>query len=313
MKNIFLIFTIFISLTACSQIPKSDLTIALCEKGKGCKQIITKLHINEVAEKLKRPDLAVGFTEKSILVMEKCDFKNENKLTLLQLHTQYGGKGNPQKIADFDFEKYLKENGCLSNCSNSTKKIAFHINTSGEDAISGKGYFYLNLKAGEAFMPNEAFQQFYGSEAKGMILDQFLRNGAMENFTIAEGQKFRTKMPIGTNMAVIKNDALNEQRFKTDFKKTGNTQKYLNTTAIETEYKGKDDEGKTMSFWITPVADVCLPKGKFDAFGFYNLGYISVDGITYLVTKISGSGFEIKITGITDGSYNFSPAGYQSY
>ena len=311
MKNIFLIFTLLISFTACAQEQKNNVSIALCEKGKGCKEIVSSKA--EIAVFLRRANLVATATEKFIVVIEKCNFKKETKLTLAQLHQSYGGKGEPQKIKNFDFEKYLTDNGCLSNCTNSTKKFDFHINTSGEDAISGNGYFYLNLKAGEAFMPNEAFQQFYGSEAKGMILDQFLRNGAMENFTIAEGQKFRTKMPIGTNMSVIKNDALNEQRFKTDFKKTGNTRKHLNTTAIETEYKGKDDEGKIMNFWITPVADVCLPNGKFDAFGFYNLGYISVDGTTYLVTEISGSGFEIKLTGISDGSYNFNPAGYKSY
>ena len=44
------------------------------------------------------------------------------------------------------------------------QKIAFHINITGEDAVSGNGYFFLNLKAGEAFMPNESVQQFYGSE-----------------------------------------------------------------------------------------------------------------------------------------------------
>ena len=102
---------------------------------------------------------------------------------------------------------------------------------------------------------------------------------------------------------------MNEKRFKTDFK-TGNTRKHLNNTA--TEYTGKDGSGNTMSLWIMPVADVCLPAGKFDAFGFYNLGYISVDGITYLVTEMSGSGFQITMTGISDGSYNFNPTGYKN-
>lgn len=311
MKSLILIFSILVNLTACAQEQKSKVTIALCEKGSGCKEIISTK--SEIAALLRRPDLVTTANEKSILVIEKCDFKKETKLSLAQLHQSYGGKGEPQKIKDFDLTKYLQEKGCLSNCANTTKKLSFHINTSGEDAHSGNGYFYLNLKAGEAFMPNEAFQQFYGSEAKEMILDQFIRNGAMESFTIAEGQKYRAKMPIGTNISVVNNDALNEQRFKTDFRKTGNTRKHLNTNETETEYAGKDDDGKPISFWITPINNVCLPKGKFDAFGFYNLGYISVDGTTYLVTEISGSGFEIKLTGISEGSYNFNPAGYKSF
>lgn len=311
MRNIILM--LLLSLTSYAQEQKDGLIIALCEKGNGCKEIITQSNEKEIAQLLNRPDLGMTSNKKSVLVIEKCDFKKENKLTLAQIHSSYGGIGEPQKIKDFDLARYVRQNGCLSNCPNTTKKISFYIKASGEEAVSGNGYFFLNLKAGEAFMPNEAFQQFYGSEAKGMVLDQFIRNGAIESYTIAEGQKYRTKMPIGTNISVIKNDALNEQRFKKDFRKTTNTRKHLNTNATETEYTGKDDEGKTIKFWITPVANVCLSKGKFDAFGFYNLGYISVDGITYLVTEISGSGFQIKITGISDGSYSFNPAGYKSF
>jgi len=313
MKNSILLLLLLISLTSCAQEQKSGLTIALCEKGKGCKEIIAPSNLKETAQLLNRPDLAEVSAGKAILVIEKCDFKKESKLTLAQIHQSYGGMGEPEKVKNFDLAKYVKENGCMLNCTNATKKIAFHINATGEDPVSGNGYFFLNLKAGEAYMPNESVQQFYGSEIEGMVLDQFLRNGSMDSYTIAEGQKFHTRMPIGTNISVIKNDALNEKRFKTDFKNTGNTRKRLNTTTTETEYIGKDDEGKAMSFWITPATDVCLPKGKFDASGFYNLGYISVDGVTYLVTEISGSGFQIKITGISDGSYSFNPAGYKTF
>lgn len=307
-----LILSLLISITSCAQEKKNSLTVLLCEEGKGCKEITNPVNQQEMAKLLNRSDLAEVSTDKSILVVEQCNFKKETKLTPIQIHQSYGGTGELSKIKDFDLAKYVRENGCLLNCANTTKKISFYANTSGEDAVSGNGYFFLNLKAGEAYMPNEAFHQFYGSEAGDMVLDQFIRNSTMESYTIAEGKKFRTQMPIGTNISVVKSDALNEKRFKTDFRKTGNVRKHLNTNKMETEYTGNDDEGKIMKFWITPVADVCLPKGKFDAFGFYNLGYISVDGITYLVTEISGSGFQIKLTGISDGSYNFNPVGYQS-
>lgn len=309
MKNIILIFTLLISLSSCNkaQDKQAKQHIAICEQGKGCEIMEIKTTSEAIDKALSKPGFWINAADSATLVIENCTHKIEEKLSPVEIHQSFGGKGEPKKIKDFDLAKYLQQKGC---CANNTKKIAFYASASGEGSHSGNGYFYLNLKAGEAFMPNDAFQQFYGSEAKGMILDQFLRNGSMDSYTIAEGQKYHTNMPIGTNISVIKNDALNEQRFKTDFKETGNTRNHLNTTS--TEYTGKDDDGKTMSFWIAPVGDVCLPKGKFDAFGFYNLGYISVDGKTYLVTEISGSGFEIKLTGISEGSYSFNPAGYKN-
>lgn len=313
MKNLILILSLLISLTSCAQEQKSGLTIALCEKGKGCKDVIAQSNLKEIAQLLNRPDLAEASTGKTILVIENCNFKEESKLTLAQIHQSYGGKGEPEKIKNFDLAKYARENGCMLNCANTTKKISFHIKTTGEDAVSGNGYFFLNLKAGEAFMPNESVQQFYGSEMEGIVLDQLLRRGKIDSYMITEeGEKIYGNIPVGINMSVIKNDAMNEKRFKTDFKKTGNTRRHLNTTATETEYTGKDGGGKTMSLWIIAVANVCLPNGKFDAFGFYNLGYISVDGITYLVTEISGSGFQAKLTGIADGAYNFNTTGYKN-
>ncbi|MFC2185761.1 hypothetical protein ACFCT7_00495 [Fulvivirgaceae bacterium LMO-SS25] len=312
MKNIVLLFTLLIHLTACSQTPKGKQHIAVCEEGKGCRVIELKAVPGEIDKLLNRTGFWINASDTATLVIENCIQKIEKKLSLNEIHQSYQGKGEPKKLSSFDLQEYLKEKGCLSNCANAAKKISFHINITGEDAVSGNGYFFLNVKAGEAYMPNESVQQFYGSEMDGIVLNQFLRNGAMESYTIAEGQKFLTKMPIGTNMSIIKNDAFNEQHFKTDFKETRNTRKHLNTNNIEIEYTGKDDEGKTMSFWITPAMDVCLPKGKFDAFGFYNLGYISIDGITYLVTEISGSRYQIKLTAISDGSYNFNPAGYKS-
>ncbi|TJZ61491.1 hypothetical protein FAZ15_09885 [Sphingobacterium olei] len=308
MKHLILLCILLISLTSFAQKQKAKQHIAICEQGKGCEIMEIKITSEAIDKALSKPGFWINAADSATLVIENCTHKIEEKLSVIEIHQSFGGKGEPKKITDFDLAKYLQLKGC---CANITKKIAFYASASGEGAHSGNGYFYLNLKAGEAFMPNDSFQQFYGSEAKGVILDQFLRNGAIDSYIIAEGQKYHAKMPIGTNISVIKNDALNEQRFKTDFRETGNTRNNLNITS--TEYTGKDDDGKTMSFWIMPVHDVCLPKGKFDAFGFYNLGYISVDGITYLVTEISGSGFEIKITGISDDTYNFNPSGYKPY
>ncbi|HRP90360.1 MAG TPA: hypothetical protein PKX92_09980 [Edaphocola sp.] len=314
MKSI-LYLLLFIQLTSCTNAQdKKQQHIAVCQQGNGCEIMEIKSSASEVDKALGKTGFWSKAPDNATLVIENCNSRLEEKLSLSEVHQSYGGTGEPKKINSFDIQKYLKEKGCLSNsnCANATKKISFHISS---DEQSGNGYFFLNLKAGEAYMPDAAFQQLMAGQVgtEHMVIDQFMRNNALETYSIAEGKKYRHSMPIGTNMALIQNDAINEKRFKNDFRKTGNTRKHLNTSNIETEHTGKDDDGKTINFWITPVNDVCLPKGKFDAWGFYNLGYISVDGISYLVTEISGSGFQIKLTGISDGSYNFNPAGYQSY
>ena len=115
--------------------------------------------------------------------------------------------------------------------ANETKKISFYARGNGQ---SGNGYFFLNLKAGEAYMPNAAFQQFMSGQegSNAVTVDQFIRNNEMETYTIAEGQKYRTKMALGTTVSVIQNDAINEKRFKNDFKKTARQIGVLNLLSI---------------------------------------------------------------------------------
>lgn len=309
-----LFLSLFILFTSCTsaQEKKDKQHLAICTEGKGCAFSEITIPAAEVDRLLGKSSFWTTASSDATLILEDCDSKKDEKQTLVEIDQSYGGAGKTVTLKKIDVEKYLQEKGCFA-CPNATKKMSFYINASGEDSMSGNGYFYLNLKAGEAYMPNEVFRQLYGSEAGDIVVDQFIRNGKMEQYMIAGGKKYYHFMPIGTNISLIKDDALNERRFKTDFSKTGKTRKHLNTNNVETEYTGKDDEGKIISFWIVPVQNVCLPPGKFDAFGFYNLGYISVDGITYLVTEISGAGFQIKLTGISDGSYNFNPEGYQSY
>jgi hypothetical protein len=311
MKNLILILGLLVSITACSQTPKSNFTIALCEKDKGCNEMLTKLSKNEVAQILKRPDLFPTTEEKSILVIEKCDFKNKNNITIAQLHTAYGGKGEPGKISGFDLEKYLKEKVCLK-CPNPTKKLSVTIST---PEFSGSGYFFISWDKQEAYMPNAAYQQLYKNMegASDMTIDAFFKNYQYVSYVShPESGKWKTNMPIGTSVMSFGNDKENEARFKKEFKATGKKRPHLNTLDFQYEYQGKDDEGKVLVFWLGPSYDVCLPPGKFDALGFFNLGYIAVDGITYSVMEISGPGIKMKTTAIENGSYNFSPVGYKS-
>lgn len=312
MKNLTLLSILFLFVCCDGQQKQANQQhIAICENGEGCEISEIKISDKEVDDALGKSNFWVNAGENATLILENCESKIEESLSITEIHQSYGGSGDPEKLNSFDIQKHMKEKGCFA-CPNATKKISFYASGEGH---SGNGYFYLNLKAGEAYMPNEAFQQFSAGQegANQVIVDQFIRNYKMEQYMIAEGKKHHHSMALGTGISIIQDDAINEQRFKNDFRKTGKTREHPNTNELETEYAGPDDEGRMINFWITPSYDVCLPPGKFDAFGFYNLGYISVDGITYLVTEISGPEFQIKLTGISEGSYNFNSSGYQSY
>ncbi|WP_159799176.1 hypothetical protein [Flavobacterium sp. MK4S-17] len=310
MKNILFLFLFLqLSLYGNAQPKKARQHLAVCNQGSGCRFSEITVSAAEVDKLLGKTGFWTTASPNATLILNNCESKKNEKLSLEEVDRMYGGSGKKVVIQTISLQKYLKEKGCFG-CPNTTKKISFRASGGGQQ---GSSYFFLNLKAGEAYMPNEAFQKMANGEGGEMVVDQFIRNNAMDIYAIAGGKKYHQKMALGTTISGIKNDAVNEQRFKKDFRKTGKTRKHPTIGKTETEYRGKDDEGKIISFWIMPSSDVCLPKGKFDAFGFYNLGYISVDGITYLVTEISGNDFQIKLTGISDGTYKFNPAGYQSY
>jgi len=299
MKNILLMLYLLMSLTACSQTEKGNLIIAICEKDKGCTEVMKTYNKTEVAQTLKRPDLFSNPKENSILVIEKCDFTSENKKTIPQLHAQYGGKGEVKKIADFDMEKYLRQNQCLL-CPNPTKKISISISSS---EFNGNSYFYYNWNKKEAYMPNDAFQRLYPSgEIEGIIDAIFKDYQFITYINHPEVGKMKMNKPIGLSVFSFGKDKENEALFKRTFKKTKNKRPHLNTPDFEYEYQGKDDEGKPLTFWLGPSYDFCLPIGKFDALGFFNLGYISVDGITYSVMEISNPDFKAQITAIENGN-----------
>ncbi|WP_111306869.1 hypothetical protein [Confluentibacter sediminis] len=144
---------------------------------------------------------------------------------------------------------------------------------------------------------------------KEIQMNTFIKKNEHTSYTIAEGNKWKIKMPYGTIFNDL-NEASFSSKFHTNFKKTGNKKQFLNTKDFQYEYLGKDADGKKMVIWLGPSGNVCYPKGKAITIGFYNLGYIVVDGITYLITEISGSNFNVKVTGIEEGTYFFNTSGY---
>lgn len=283
--------------------------VAICQDNKGCEEATVRLTPEKINQLLAKPGLLNAADSASILVLDQCEAYLEDSLTMQQLHLRFGGNAKFIKRQVFDLEKYIKEKGCL-RCPNTTKKISFRV-TSPE--FSGSGYFYANLQNGEAYMPNAAHHQLYGPEAAGMTVDAFFRNYQYVSYIIdPEGKKWKVDMPIGTSLGPPgKGDAINEKIFKTQFRATGQKRKPLQTSLEQIEYTGQTDEGK-LTFWLAPALGVCLPPGKFDAWGFFNLGYIAVDGVTYLVAEISAAGFTAQVTGLEEGNYQFNTSGYSS-
>lgn len=307
MKRIFFLILISIS----NLILNAQQKVLVCEKEKGCGISEISNSRIDIDRILQKNNFMSAAGKTAILVLENCESIVKEDLNSNQIHQSYSGEGEPKNIENFDLENYFKLKGCKS-CPNSTKKLFFHINS---PEHNGSGYSFINFKLREAYMPNEAFQQFMAGQegANSIVVDQFIRDYELVTYTIAEGQKFVYKTSIGLSMFSNESDELNEQRFKNEFKKTGKTKPHFVSGFEQVEYAGKDDEGKQLVFWLAPAIDVCLPIGKFNIVSFYNIGYISVDGITYLITEISNPDFNIKVTNVEEGSYNFNPTGYQSF
>lgn len=310
MKNpLFIIIIVLLFCIGCNaQEKRGKQHIAVCTPEKGCTFSEITLAPAEVDKLLGKSNFWTTASSDATLILELCQTSKDEKRSLKEIHQAYGGKGEPAIGDRFDLQKYIIEKGCFS-CPNHTKKISF--NGKGE-GYSGDGFFYLNIQADEAYMPNEAFRQMGWMQGEGsndVVIDQFIRKNVIETYTVAEGRKYRQIMDLGSQPGG-QQEKLNEQRFKKDFKKTGKSRKYNGNDDLE--YVGKDDENRTIRIWLTPSRDVCLPLGRFDAVGFYNLGYLSLDGMTYLITEISGPDFHLKITSVTDASYQFNPAGYQA-
>ncbi|WP_127125086.1 hypothetical protein [Pseudoflavitalea rhizosphaerae] len=283
--------------------------VAICLEGKGCEEAIIQLSRSRISQLSGKPGLFANAGKNALLVVDGCEVSVTDSLTIGQLHKQYGGKGTAPKKRYFNLEQYLREKGCLL-CPNATKRISFRVSS---PEFTGSSYFFSNLQKGEAYMPNAAYLKLYGPEAAGMTVDAFFRDYQYVNYVIdPEGRKYKMNMPIGLSMgAPGKNDFNNEKYFKENFRKTGKKKKFLNTPHDQVEYRGKGEEG-LLHFWLAPAPGICLPVGKFDAMGFFNLGFIAVDGITYLVAAIEGNNFKAEITGYGEGSYQFNPSGYSS-
>ncbi|MVO10171.1 hypothetical protein GOQ30_13445 [Flavobacterium sp. TP390] len=302
-KNILFLFILFLSQIGYTQVQ----TITICSENKGCEFAKVTLNKHQIDAILVKPNFLAKEKGVVILNLVECISTIEKNKTLQVIHEAHGGKGTIKEKKNFDLRKYLFEKGCLVNCPNTTKRISFEVIT---DEFNGSGFYFHNIQAEESFMPNESWQQLYQGEMNEVVMNTFLKKNENTSYTIAEGNKWKVKMPYGTIFNDLNNLSFSNT-FHAKFKKTGNKKSFLNTNDFQFEYIGKDAEGKKMVLWLGPGGNVCFANGKAIGAGFFNLGYLKIDGITYLITELSGSNFNVKVTEIEEGSYSFDTTGYK--
>ncbi len=281
-------------------------SITICTENNGCELATVQMTKHEIDQILSKTNFLTIEKEAVILNLVECESSIEKNKTLQAIHESYGGKGTIKKRTHFDLKKYLFEKGCKA-CPNPTKRVSF--NAKG-DEFTGSAYCYINVQKEETFVPNDSWQQLYQGELGTMVLNTFMTKQQQTSYIIdPEGVKRKFTTPYGSSLETMGAEESNE-KFKKNFKRTNNQKQFLNTNQTQYEYIGKDATGAALTMWLTPSEDVCLPKGKVVVTALFNLGYIAIDGITYMISEIEGSNFHIEVTGMELGSYSFDTSSY---
>lgn len=319
MKKLYLYILLIITLNSnisCQENKTSQQHIAICEENNGCEFAKLNLKDLKVDELLQKNNFWTKASPDATLIIIKCQSQIDNDRSLEEIHHAYGGTPPIQVKEKYDFVKYIESQNCFrkieKSCPNKTKKITFSF--VGEES-SGTSFFYLNIQKDESYMPDEAFVMMgipsTDAEGRKVSINQFIkRKGYIDNYVITAGKKVHTTLDM-TSTINQSQDQLNYQRFLKDFKKTGKIRKFQNNDDVE--FVGKDEDGKSVTIWLSKSTDVCLPANNFDRVGFYNLGYFLNEGETFLITELSGSNFQLKIGSVEDAEYSFDSTGYTSY
>ncbi len=286
-----------------------DQVITICSEKNGCQYAKVSLTKAQIDILLAKPNFLAKEKGVVLLSLVNCSPSIE-KMTVQQLHQKFGGKGVSKEIKNFDLRKYLLDKNCLG-CPNTTKRISFEITTDGQTM---KGFYYHNLNNKESFMPDESYKELYKDmEISNMTHNSFILDNKFISYTInPEGNKFKSIVTSGSTDQYINSDE-NIQRIKNTIKKTGNKKPFIATTRFQYQYETQDGEGNKIMMWITPAPNTCFRKGQIVPSGFYNLGYLEIDGEAHFISEISGNNYLIKVTHIEVGSYSFTPVGYKTY
>jgi hypothetical protein len=281
--------------------------LAVCSFGNGCEFSELLLDQRDVDLALGREHFWAQAGPNATLILEGCVPEVDEERTIEEIHADYGGTGDPRMVEPVDIARYISGMGCFE-CDTETKKLSFEISSV---EVSGSAYFYINFKDKESFMPNAAYQQFYkGAEGiREIVMDQLMRNGFLEQYIIdQQGGKYMYRLPVQHDYLTPVEGEFTEGDFKKAFKKTGNKRRELGM--YQEEYEGFSEEGEVLKFWLGSTPEICLAPDQFAFMGMYGIGYIKIDGVTYLLTEASIPGYNMRVTKVEKGSYSFNPSGY---
>lgn len=285
-------------------------TVATCVAEAGCTFYSVDLTRAGIDKLLNKSDFFAAAKAGAVLALVDCTPVIEEDQSLESIDQKYGGAGEAKFGEGFDFKNYLLQHACLA-FPNNTKRFDY----TAVDKKEGKtmqGYSFLNIKDREAYVPNESFIKLL-EDAEGIVqIDVFMRDRVMIQYIIdPEGNKWEIRMDIGMTYGPSPEDVDNLVHFNQHFKKTGKRARFLQTALYSEEYAGKDAEGAPMNIWLVPSTDVILPPEEFAMVGFLNIGYLQLDGVTYLMHKFTSSLFDVEVTQIQDGEYSFDSTGYR--
>jgi hypothetical protein len=190
------------------------------------------------------------------------------------------------------------------------KKISFLVK-SPEGVLST--YFYLNTQNGYAMMDWKALKSMIQEQPEGEMTQVLTPASHFYQYVKSSEGNFSMKMGNNIDGPVMQNMISEEgsKKFFQTFKRTGNQTSGTKFKGVE--YRGKDDEGRDMSVWLSDPRDILIDtKYTYDLVGFFGLGFIaSSSGRTYMVTGLQGSGASIFMTDIVNASASFSGSGYK--
>jgi hypothetical protein len=309
MKKVLIALVLFLVLACTSDEEVGKVQyLAVCAYGGGCTFSELLLDQKDVDVILGKEHFWANAGPEAVLILEGCRAEVDEERTLEEIHRDYGGSGEPEKVDPLDIARYYTGLGCLA-CDTETKRISFALQS---DEVNGDAYFFINFKDSESYMPNAAYQQFYkgGEGIDKLVIDQRVKAGVLEQYIISEeGEKYLYVLPLVQNFLAPSGNDFKEAEFKAQFKKTG--KKRSDMGMLEEEYEGKDAEGADMKFWLGMAPNVCLADNRNFYMGMYGIGYFKIEGMTYILTEVSIPGYKLKVTEIVDGSYSFNPVGYQ--
>ncbi len=309
MKKVLVALALFLVLACTSdeEVEKVQY-LAICEYGRGCTFSELLVDQRDVDVLLGKDHFWSKAGPEAILILEGCRAEVDEERTMEEIHREYGGSGGPEKVNPVDIGQYYSGLGCLA-CDTEVKKLSFRVESAD---INGDGYFFLNIKDRESYMPNASYQQFYKDVGglENIVVDQRIKNNLLEQYIVGEdGGKYLYVLPLNHEYLTPVDPDFKEVEFKDAFKKTG--QKRRDMGIVEEEYLGQDVDGSELRFWLGIMPNICLDENQFSFVGMYGVGFVKIEGFTYLITEMSIPGYKLKVTEIVDGSYSFNPVGYQ--